>query len=188
MPGRTQRMVTFFGLSTPMLKCQRDVWMRLHESWKSRTLWVATSGFVCAASPTRGSDARDCEALFVFLLDGKEEMMKITKPIVALLLAGALAAFGQEGTGQEIKQGAKKAGEKIKEGAETVAEKTKETAETVAKKTKETVEGAGEKTKETARTTHRKSRKTSRKANAQTTGEQSPSQKSTTASPVPSVH
>ena len=39
--------------------------------------------------------------------------MKITTLIVALIGATALAAFGQEGTAQDIKQGAKKAGEKV---------------------------------------------------------------------------
>jgi len=60
--------------------------------------------------------------------------MKITTLIVALIGATALAAFGQEGTAQDIKQGAKKAGEKVKEGVETAAEKTKQAAETVGEK------------------------------------------------------
>ena len=75
--------------------------------------------------------------------------MKITNLIVALLAAGTLAVFGQEGTVQEIKHEAKKAGQKIKEGAETVGEKTKQAAETVGEKTKKTAETVGRKTKET---------------------------------------
>ncbi len=75
--------------------------------------------------------------------------MRITSLVLALVAAGALAAFGQEGTGQEIKEGAKKAGEKIKQGAETVGEKTKEAAKTVGEKTKETAETVTKKTKET---------------------------------------
>jgi uncharacterized protein HemX len=123
----------------------------------------------------------------------KEETMKITNLVLALVIAGALAAFGQEGTAQDIKQGAKEAGEKIKEGAETVGEKTKEaakavgektkeTAETVDKKTKETVEGTGDKMKEST-STHRKSRKTWKRATAHTTEEQSTNQESNSPSP-----
>jgi hypothetical protein len=134
---------------------------------------------------------------FVWSANGKEGTMKIASLILALVAAGAIAAFGQEGTGQEIKEGAKKAGEKIKQGAETVgektkeaaetvAEKTKETAKTVTKKTKETVEGTSEKAKEATSTTHRKSRKTSTRAKALTTEEQSTNQKSDSPAPTPS--
>ena len=49
----------------------------------------------------------------------EKQIMKMTNLIVALLAAGTLAVFGQEGTVQEIKHEAKKAGQKIKEGAET---------------------------------------------------------------------
>jgi hypothetical protein len=59
--------------------------------------------------------------------------MKIISLIIALLTAGTLAVFGQEGTVQEIKHEAKKAGQKIEEGAETVGEKTKQAVETVEK-------------------------------------------------------
>ncbi len=69
--------------------------------------------------------------------------MKITSLIVALLAAGTLTVFGQEGTAQDIKHDAKKAGEKIKEGVETVGEKTKQAAETVGEKTKDTAETVG---------------------------------------------
>ena len=48
--------------------------------------------------------------------------MKTTSLIVALLTAGTLTVFGQEGTVQDIKHDAKKAGERIKEGVETVGE------------------------------------------------------------------
>src|SRR5207244_12178356 len=86
-------------------------------------------------------DARDYGRVIRFLyrrsVNGKEETMRITSLVLALVTAGALAAFGQEETVQEIKHGAKKAGEKIKEGAETVAETTKEAAKTVGEKTKE---------------------------------------------------
>ena len=75
--------------------------------------------------------------------------MKTTSLIVALLTAGTLTVFGQEGTVQDLKHDAKKAGEKIKKGVETVGEKTKHAAETVGEKTKETAETVGRKTKET---------------------------------------
>jgi hypothetical protein len=114
----------------------------------------------------------------------EEETMKITNLIVALLAAGTVAVFGQEGTVQDIKHDAKKAGEKIKEGVETVGEKTKETAETVGRKTKETVEGSGEKTTGTARATHRKSRRTSNSIKTQGSEQQSTNQQPTP-SPVP---
>src|SRR5881409_1091936 len=96
--------------------------------------------------------------------------MRVTSLIIAVVAAGALAAFGQEGTVEDIKDGAKKAGQKIKEGvetagektkkaAETVGEKTKETAQTVGKKTKEAVETTGEKTTESTKTAHHKSKR-----------------------------
>ena len=104
--------------------------------------------------------------------------MKTASLIVALLTAGTLTVFGQEGTAQDIKQDAKKAGEKIKEGvetvgektkqvAETVGEKTKDTAETVGRKTKETLESAGEKMNQGSRTAHRKSTKPVKKTKAE---------------------
>jgi hypothetical protein len=114
----------------------------------------------------------------------EEEIMKITSLIVALLTAGTLAVFGQEGTVQDLKHDAKKAGEKIKEGVETVGEKTKQTAETVGEKTKETAETVGRKTKETVetvggktsgggRTAHHKSTKTVEKTKAESGEERS---------------
>jgi gas vesicle protein len=125
----------------------------------------------------------------------QEEIMRVTGLIVALLAAGSLAVLGQEGTVENVKQGAKKAGEKVKEGvetvgektkqaAETVAEKTKETAETVGKKTKETVETVGEKTKEGARTAHRKSKKAVSKTKAQAGEERSSNREPNTPSPT----
>jgi gas vesicle protein len=110
--------------------------------------------------------------------------MKTTSLIVALLTAGTLTVFGQEGTVQEIKHEAKKAGQKIKEGAETVGEKTKqaaetvgektkETAETVSRKTKETLESAGEKTNQGSSTAHSKTTKKVRKTKAEAGEERS---------------
>jgi hypothetical protein len=124
----------------------------------------------------------------------KEEIMKITSLIVALLTAGTLAVFGQEETVQDIKHGAKKAGEKIKEGvetvgektkqaAETVGEKTKDTAETIGRKTKETVESVGEKTNERTTAAHRKSTKTVKKTKAEAGEERSPNRESNTPNP-----
>ena len=102
--------------------------------------------------------------------------MKITNLIVALLAAGTVAVFGQEGTVQEIKHEAKKAGQKIKEGAETVGEKTKQAAETV--------ETVGEKTNEGTKTVHRKSTKAVRKTKAQAGEEHSTNREPNTPSPT----
>ena len=110
--------------------------------------------------------------------------MKITSLIVALLTAGTLAVFGQEGTVQDLKHDAKKAGEKIKKGAETVGEKTKQAAETVGRKTKETVETVGEKTNEGTKTVHRKSTKAVRKTKAQAGEEHSTNREPNTPSPT----
>src|SRR5213594_4110101 len=110
--------------------------------------------------------------LCIEIANQEEEIMKITSLIVALLTAGTLAVFGQEGTVQEIKHGAKKAGEKIKEGVETVGEKTKQAAETV-----------GQKTNEGTRTAHYKSTKTGRKTKAQAGEERSSNRESNTPSP-----
>jgi uncharacterized membrane protein YukC len=123
--------------------------------------------------------------------------MKTTSLIVALLTAGTLTVFGQEGTGQDIKHDAKKAGEKIKEGvetvgektkhaAETVGEKTKDTAETVGRKTKETLESAGEKTKQGSSTAHSKSTKKVRKTKAEAGEERASSHEPNAPSPNPS--
>jgi hypothetical protein len=125
----------------------------------------------------------------------EEGIMKITSLIITLVAATALAAFGQEGTADEVKRDAKKAGEtvkngletagkKTKEAAETVGEKTKETAKTVGRKTKETAETVGEKTKETAKTVHRKSKKALKKAKAETSGQQSTNQAPNTPAPT----
>jgi hypothetical protein len=132
--------------------------------------------------------------LSIGIANQEEEIMKITSLIVALLTAGTLAVFGQEGTVQEIKHEAKKAGQKIKEGAETVGEKTKqavetvgektkETAETVGRKTKETVESAGEKTNQGTKTAHHKSIKTVKKTKAEASEEGSSNREPTTPSP-----
>jgi synuclein-like protein len=135
--------------------------------------------------------------LSIGIANQEEEIMKITSLIVALLTAGTLIAFGQEGTVQDIKHDAKKAGEKIKEGvetvgektkqaAETVGEKTKETAETVGRKTKETVESVGEKTTEGSRAAHHKSTKPVKKTKAEAGEERSSNREPTT--PIPNDH
>src|SRR5438128_11735742 len=119
---------------------------------------------------------------------------RITSLVIVLTTATALAAFAQEGTLRDVKQGAKKAGETIKDGletagektkeaAETVGEKTKETAETVGKKTKETVETIGEKTKEGAKTAGHKTKKAVKKAKAEATGDRSTDRRRGTPSP-----
>jgi hypothetical protein len=79
--------------------------------------------------------------------------MRIMSLVVGLVAVGLLAAFGQEGTVEDIKDGAKKAGEKIKEGVETVGEKTKKAAETVGEKTKEAAETVARETKKVWRET-----------------------------------
>jgi hypothetical protein len=125
----------------------------------------------------------------------RRKIMRAATLIAALVVAGALAALGQEGTVQDIKHGAKKAGEKVKEGAETVGEKTKqaaetvgektkETAETVGKKTKEAVETASEKAKEGTRSAYRKSRKAVSKTKAQASEEHSANREPNTPSPA----
>jgi hypothetical protein len=155
----------------------------------------STSAFVALRATRRAIATRD-PFLCIGITNQEEEIMKITNLIVALLAAGTLAVFGQEGTVQEIKHEAKKAGQKMKEGAETVGEKTKqaaetvgektkETAETVGRKTKETVEGSGEKTTGTARATHRKSRRTSTKTQG---SEQQSTNQQPTPSPNPGGH
>ena len=133
--------------------------------------------------------------LSIGIANQEEEIMKITSLIVALLTAGTLTVFGQEGTVQDLKHDAKKAGEKIKKGAETVGEKTKqaaetvgektkETAETVGRKTKETLESVGEKTNEGTKTVHRKSTKAVRKTKAQAGEEHSTNREPNTPSPT----
>jgi hypothetical protein len=67
----------------------------------------------------------------------QEAIMKVTGLIITLVAITALAVFGQEGTVEDIKRGAKKAGETVKDGLETVGEKTKKAAETVGEKAKE---------------------------------------------------
>src|SRR5436190_13997081 len=93
--------------------------------------------------------------------------MRITSLILALVTAGALATFGQEGAVETVKQGAKKTGQKIKEGVETVGEKTKKAAETVGEKTKETAQTVGKKTKEAVETTGEKTTESTKTAHSQ---------------------
>ena len=127
----------------------------------------------------------------------EEEIMKTTSLIVALLTAGTLTVFGQEGTVQDLKPDAKKAGEKIKKGvetvgektkqaAETIGEKTKETTETVGRKTKQTLESAGEKTNQGSRTAHSKSTKSVEKAKTKGGQERSSNREPNAPSPNPS--
>jgi len=122
--------------------------------------------------------------LSIGIANQEEEIMKTTNLIVALLTAGTLTLFGQEGTVQDIKHDAKKAGEKIKEvvetvcektkqAAETVGEKTKDTAETVGRKTKEALKSAGEKTNQSGRTAHHTSTTKVRKTKAEAGEERS---------------
>jgi hypothetical protein len=121
--------------------------------------------------------------------------MKITRLIITLLAATALAALGQEGTmeeakheakkaGQTVKNGLETAGKKTKEAAETVGEKTKETAKTVGRKTKETAQTVGQKTKESAKAVHRKSKRALNKAKTETGGQESTNQAPNTPSPT----
>jgi Synuclein len=135
--------------------------------------------------------------LSIGIANQEEEIMETTSLIVALLTAGTLTVFGQEGTVQDIKHDAKKAGEKIKEGvetvgektkhaAETVGEKTKDTAETVGRKTKETLESAGEKTNQGSRTAHHKSTKPVKKTKTEA-GEERASNREPNA-PSPTDH
>lgn len=135
--------------------------------------------------------------LSIGIANQEEEIMKTTSLIVALLTAGTLTVFGQEGTVQDIKHDAKKAGEKIKEGvetvgektkhaAETVGEKTKDTAESVGRKTKETLESVGEKTSEGTKTAHRKSTKAVKKTKAEAGEERASTHEPNAPSPNPS--
>src|SRR6476646_9919214 len=127
----------------------------------------------------------------------RRRIMRVTRLILALVTAGALAALGQEGAVETVKQGAKKAGEKIKQGAETVGEKTKkaaetvgektkETAQTVGRKTKETLESAGEKTNQGSSTAHSKSTKKVKKTKAEAGEERASNHEPNAPSPNPS--
>ena len=133
--------------------------------------------------------------LSIGIANQEEDIMKTTSFIVALLTAGTLTVFGQEGAVQGIKHDANKAGEKIKEGvetvgektkhaAETVGEKTKDTAETVGRKTRETLESAGEKTNQGSRTAHSKSTKKVRKTKAEAGEERSSNHEPNAPSPT----
>jgi gas vesicle protein len=156
---------------------------------------LESTNALVARRATRRAIATPNPFLSTGIANQEEEIMKITSSIVALLTAGTLAVFGQEGTVQDIKHDAKKAGEKIKEGvetvgektkqaAETVGEKTKETAETVGRKTKETVETVGEKTNEHTTAAHHKSTKTAKKTKAEAGEERSSNRESNTPSPT----
>jgi hypothetical protein len=90
--------------------------------------------------------------------NGGEMIMKITRLLIVLLLGTAVAAVGQEGPAEQIKDGAKQTGQAIKETAKTVGKKTKATAKAVGRKTKSTAQKVGRKTKEAAETVGEKSR------------------------------
>jgi hypothetical protein len=84
---------------------------------------------------------------------------RATGIIVALLMAAALTAVGEEeGVGEQIKEGAKKTGEAIKDTAKAVGKETKAAAKAVGRTTKDTAKTIGRETKETAETVSEKSR------------------------------
>jgi hypothetical protein len=79
---------------------------------------------------------------------------RATGTIVALLVAAALTAVGEEeGVGEQIKEGAKKTGEAIKDTAKAVGKETKAAAKAIGRTTKDTAKTIGEKTKEAWRET-----------------------------------
>ena len=73
--------------------------------------------------------------------------------VVALFTVAALTAVGEEGVGEQIKEGAKKTGEAIKDTAKAVGKETKAAAKAVGRATKNTAKTIGEKTKEAWRDT-----------------------------------
>jgi hypothetical protein len=78
--------------------------------------------------------------------------------VVALLTAAALTAMGEEGVGEQIKEGAKKTGEAIKDTAKAVGKETKAAAKAVGRTAKDTAKTIGRETKEAAETVGEKSR------------------------------
>lgn len=83
---------------------------------------------------------------------------KTTATVVALLTAAVLTATGQEGPGEQIKEGAKETGQAIKNTAKTVGKEVKKTAKAVGRTTKHTAKAVGKETKEAAETVGEKSR------------------------------
>lgn len=83
---------------------------------------------------------------------------KTTATVVALWTAAVLTAAGQEGPGEQIKEGAKETGQAIKETAKTVGKEVKSTAKAVGRTTKHTAKAIGKETKETAETIGERSR------------------------------
>jgi hypothetical protein len=96
-------------------------------------------------------------------------MRIITKTIaivVGLLTAAVFTAVGQEGPGEQIKEGAKETGQAIKETAKTVGKEVKTTAKAVGRTTKHTAKTIGKKTKEAAETVGEKSKEAWRETKA----------------------
>jgi hypothetical protein len=91
---------------------------------------------------------------------------RATGIIVALLVAVALTAVGEEGVGEQIKEGAKKTGEAIKDTAKAVGKETKAAAKAIGRTTKDTAKAIGRETKEAAETVGEKSRQVWRETKA----------------------
>ena len=91
---------------------------------------------------------------------------RATAIVVALLTAAVLTAAGEEGVGEQIKEGAKQTGQAIKETAKTVGKEVKATAKAVGKTTKHTAKAIGKETKEAAETVGEKSREAWRETKA----------------------
>jgi gas vesicle protein len=83
---------------------------------------------------------------------------KTTVIVVALLTAVWFTAVGEEGVGQQIKEGVKETGQAIKETAKTVGKEVKTTAKAVGRTTKDTAKAIGTETKHTAETVSEKSK------------------------------
>jgi hypothetical protein len=91
---------------------------------------------------------------------------RTTAIVVAPLMAAALTAVGEEGVGEQIKEGAKKTGEAIKDTAKAVGKETKAAAKAVGRTTKNTAKTIGRETKEAAETVGEKSRQAWRETKA----------------------
>ena len=91
---------------------------------------------------------------------------RATAIVVALLTAAVITAAGEEGVGEQIKEGAKQTGQAIKETAKTVGKEVKTTAKAVGRTTKHTAKTIGRETKETVETVGEKSRETWRETKA----------------------
>lgn len=91
---------------------------------------------------------------------------RATAIVVALLTAAVITAAGEEGVGEQIKEGAKQTGQAIKETAKTVGKEVKTTAKAVGRTTKHTAKTIGRETKETVDTVGEKSREAWRETKA----------------------